>query len=107
VNSDDSVRRLKGKKDATRPINGERDRAELLGGLECVDAVVIFGEDTAEPLIRAIKPDVWVKGGEYSMDQLPEAGAVREYGGRIALLSMVEGKSTTAIVNRAREAQKN
>ncbi|HVU62800.1 MAG TPA: D-glycero-beta-D-manno-heptose 1-phosphate adenylyltransferase [Phycisphaerales bacterium] len=107
VNSDDSVRRLKGKKDATRPINGERDRAELLGGLECVDAVVIFGEDTPAELIRAVQPDVLVKGAEYTKDKVVGADVVEGRGGRVVLVEMVDGKSTTAIVNRAREAQKN
>jgi D-beta-D-heptose 7-phosphate kinase/D-beta-D-heptose 1-phosphate adenosyltransferase len=107
VNSDDSVRRLKGKKDATRPINAERDRAELLGGLECVDAVVVFGEDTPAELIRAVQPDVLVKGAEYTKDKVVGADVVEGRGGRIVLVEMVDGKSTTAIVNRAREAQKN
>jgi D-beta-D-heptose 7-phosphate kinase/D-beta-D-heptose 1-phosphate adenosyltransferase len=107
VNSDDSVRRLKGKKDPTRPINIEGDRAALLGGLECVGAVVVFGEDTPENVIRAIRPDVLVKGAEYTIEQVPGAGFVQKNGGRVALLEMVEGKSTTAIVARAREAQKH
>lgn len=106
VNSDDSVRRLKGKKDPSRPINHEGDRAELLGGLECVDAVVVFDEDTPETLIQAIRPDAMVKGAEYSIAQVPGAVFVQSIGGRVVLLEMVEGKSTTAIVNRAREAQR-
>ena len=106
VNSDDSVRRLKGKKDPSRPINHEGDRAELLGGLECVDAVVIFDEDTPETLIHAIRPDAMVKGAEYTVDQVPGASFVQSIGGRVVLLEMVEGKSTTAIVARAREAAK-
>jgi D-beta-D-heptose 7-phosphate kinase/D-beta-D-heptose 1-phosphate adenosyltransferase len=105
VNSDDSVRRLKGRKDPARPINTEGDRAELLGGLECVDAVVIFGEDTPETVIRTVRPDVLVKGAEYSIDQVPGAAFVRSYGGRVALLPMVEGKSTTGVVTRMRGAQ--
>lgn len=103
VNSDDSVRRLKGKKDPTRPINNENDRAELLGGLECVNAVIVFDDDTPERLIRAIRPDVLVKGAEYRIDQVPGAPFVQESGGRVVLLEMVQGKSTTAIVTRARQ----
>jgi D-beta-D-heptose 7-phosphate kinase / D-beta-D-heptose 1-phosphate adenosyltransferase len=107
VNSDDSVRRLKGKKDPTRPINHETDRAELLGGLECVDAVVVFGEDTPEHLIQSIRPDVLVKGAEYNIDQVPGARFVQDHGGRVVLLEMIQGKSTTAIVARARESSKH
>ena len=106
VNSDDSVRRLKGKKDPSRPINHEGDRAELLGGLECVDAVVIFDQDTPETLIHAIRPDAMVKGAEFNINQVPGASFVQSIGGRVVLLEMVEGKSTTAIVARAREAAK-
>lgn len=102
VNSDDSVRRLKGKKDPARPINHEHDRAELLGGLECVAAVILFDDDTPERLIRAIKPDVLVKGDEYTIDQVPGAKFVQEHGGRVVLLPMVHGKSTTNIVTRMR-----
>ena len=107
VNSDESVRRLKGKKDPSRPINNENDRAEMLGGLECVDAVVVFGEDTPEKLIEAIRPDALVKGAEYTIEQVPGAAFVQKCGGRVVLLEMVEGKSTTAIVApEAREAAK-
>ncbi len=103
VNSDDSVRRLKGKKDPTRPINAEQDRAELLGGLECVDAVIVFDDDTPERLIRELRPDVLVKGAEYRVDQVPGASFVQECGGRVVLLEMIQGKSTTAIVTKARQ----
>jgi D-beta-D-heptose 7-phosphate kinase/D-beta-D-heptose 1-phosphate adenosyltransferase len=106
VNADESVRRLKGKKDPSRPINTERDRAEMLGGLECVDAVVIFGEDTPAELIAAIQPDVLVKGAEYSVDKVVGADVVQGRGGRVVLVQMVDGKSTTAIVAKAREAVK-
>ncbi len=106
VNSDDSVRRLKGKKDPARPINNETDRAEMLGGLECVDAVVVFGEDTPAELIAAVQPDVLVKGAEYSVDKVVGADVVQGRGGRVVLVTMVDGKSTTAIVAKAREAAK-
>ena len=69
VNSDDSVRRLKG---PTRPINDEVDRAELLAGFRCVDAVVIFGEETPVELLEVVRPHVHVKGGDYRVEDLPE-----------------------------------
>lgn len=102
VNSDDSVRRLKGQKDPSRPINNEADRAELLAGLECVDSVLVFTEDTPERVIRAIQPDVLVKGAEYSLSQVPGADVVQARGGRVVLLDMVQGKSTTNLVTRMR-----
>lgn len=102
VNSDDSVRRLKGRKDPSRPINSQSDRAELLGGLECVHAVVIFDEDTPERVIEAVTPDVLVKGAEYTIDQVPGAKFVQSNGGRVVLLSMIEGKSTTGLVSKMR-----
>ncbi|MBX3407457.1 MAG: bifunctional heptose 7-phosphate kinase/heptose 1-phosphate adenyltransferase [Phycisphaeraceae bacterium] len=102
LNSDDSVRRLKGGKDPSRPINNEHDRALVLGGLGCVGAVTIFGDDTPERLIRAIRPDVLVKGAEYTMEQVPGARFVIENGGRVELLPMVDGRSTTGAVARIR-----
>lgn len=104
LNSDDSVRRLKGGKDPSRPINNEHDRALVLGGLGCVGAVVIFDDDTPERLIRAIRPGVLVKGAEYTVDQVPGAKFVIENGGRVELLPMVEGRSTTGAVARIRAA---
>lgn len=102
VNTDDSVRRLKGRKDPSRPINNEMDRAELLGGLECVSAVVLFDDDTPERLIKAVRPDVLVKGDEYAIEQVPGASFVKESGGRVVLLAMLTGKSTTGIVQKMR-----
>ncbi len=77
----------------------------MLGGFECVDAVVVFGEDTPAELIAAIQPDVLVKGAEYSVDKVVGADVVQGRGGRVVLVTMVDGKSTTAIVAKAREAQ--
>lgn len=99
INSDDSVRKLKGPE---RPVYGERDRAELLGGLECVGAVIVFADDTPERLIRALKPDVLVKGAEYKGTAIPGAAFVESYGGRVELISMVEGRSTTKTVEKIR-----
>lgn len=95
LNSDDSVRRLKGE---TRPINPQQERAVLLAALECVDAVVIFDEDTPSRLIEALQPDIHVKGGDYREEDLPEAKIVHSYGGKIVLASLLPGHSTTDII---------
>lgn len=100
LNSDASVRRLKG---AARPVNDERDRAEVVGALQSVDAVVIFGEDTAETLIAKVRPDVYVKGGDYTRTTLPEAHIVEGYGGAVAFIPLVAGKSTTDTIRRMQE----
>ena len=99
LNSDDSVRRLKGN---GRPINTENDRAEVLDALRAVDAVTIFGEPTAEALIETVRPDVYVKGGDYTLETLPEAKIVQEYGGRVEFVPLVEGRSTTNVIERIR-----
>ncbi|MCC6321960.1 MAG: bifunctional heptose 7-phosphate kinase/heptose 1-phosphate adenyltransferase [Phycisphaerales bacterium] len=104
VNSDRSVRRLKAHKDPLRPVNSQHDRAAVLAELGCVGAVVIFDEDTADRAILAIKPDLVVKGAEYTAAQVPEAPTVASYGGRLVLLDMVSGRSTTATIARIREA---
>ena len=100
INDDASVRALKG---PTRPVNNQDDRARVLGGLGCVDSVVFFGESTPLDLIRAIRPDVLVKGGDYTKSTVVGADFVESYGGRVALIDLVEGKSTTATINRMRE----
>ncbi len=100
LNSDDSVRRLKG---PSRPVNPEADRAEVLGALRAVDAVTIFDEPTAAELIALVKPAVYVKGGDYTLETLPEAAVVQRYGGRVAFIDLVEGRSTTKIIDRIRE----
>ena len=102
VNSDASVRRLKG---PTRPLVPAAARAEIIAALGCVDAVVIFDTPTAEPLVAALRPEVYVKGDDYSEATLPEARLVRAYGGTIALLPTVPGASTTALIERATTAQ--
>ena len=98
LNSDASVRRLKGE---TRPVNSEADRAEVVRALASVDYVVIFGEDTAEELIAKAQPAVYAKGGDYTLETLPEARIVESYGGEVAFIPLVEGKSTTNIIARA------
>ena len=95
LNSDTSVKRLKGE---TRPINNQDSRALLLASLVMVDAVVIFEEDTPLELIKSIMPDVLVKGGDYTVDQIAGAKEVIENGGRVVINPMLEGFSTTAII---------
>ncbi len=99
LNSDSSVRRLKG---ATRPILSELDRAQVLGGLDAVDFVVIFEEDTPENVIRLLCPDVLVKGGDYVEETVVGAPFVRSYGGQVVLIPLVEGRSTSSMVARMR-----
>lgn len=97
VNSDDSVRRLKG---PSRPVNNEQDRAEMISALGFVDYVVVFGEDTPYELIKKIQPDVLVKGGDYKPEEVVGKDIVEARGGRLELISFVEGKSTTNIINK-------
>lgn len=96
VNSDDSVRRLG--KGPDRPIHGIEDRMAVLRELRCVDMVIPFDEDTPTELIRKVRPDVHVKGGDYEADKLPEAQAVLEGGGIIAIYPLVPGHSSTSIL---------
>ena len=95
LNSDSSVKRLKGE---SRPINNEQDRAMLLDELKSVDYVVIFEEDSPVNLLEIIKPDIYTKGSDYTVETLPEAPVVLKNGGQIEFISFVEGKSTTGIV---------
>lgn len=97
VNSDASVRRLKG---PTRPVNNEQDRAEMLSALGFIDYVTIFDEDTPYELIKKIQPDVLVKGGDYKPDEVVGKDIVEARGGRLELISFVKGKSTTNIINK-------
>ena len=97
LNTDDSVRRLKGN---SRPINTQNDRAEVLLGLKAVDHVIFFGEQTAEALIAEIKPDIYVKGGDYTLETLPEAAIVQSYGGRVEFVNLVAGRSTTNVIKK-------
>ena len=99
VNSDESVKRLKG---PGRPINPLERRMAVLAALEAVDYVVAFDTDTPEPLLEKIKPDVLVKGGDYTVDQVVGAPIVQAYGGRVEVLDFAENISTTHIVQRIR-----
>jgi rfaE bifunctional protein nucleotidyltransferase chain/domain len=102
VNADASVRRLG--KGADRPLVGETDRTRVLAALACVDCVVLFAEDTPLELIRALRPDVLVKGADYARDQIVGADDVEGWGGRVVRVPLVPGKSTTDLVRRLRGA---
>jgi D-beta-D-heptose 7-phosphate kinase/D-beta-D-heptose 1-phosphate adenosyltransferase len=102
LNSDASVKRLKGPE---RPILSETDRAQVLGGLDAVDFVVLFDEDTPETLIHEIRPQVLVKGGDYTEESVVGAPFVRSYGGEVALVPLVPGRSTTSMVTRMSQAK--
>lgn len=96
LNSDSSVRRLKG---AERPIIGQQDRAELLLAMECVDAVMVFDEDTPEVALDRLRPDIWVKGGDYKGSRLPEAELVESWGGRCVTVPYHPARSTTGLAD--------
>ncbi len=97
INSDDSVRRLKG---PSRPIVGERERARVLSALGCVDAVAVFDEDTPLELILAARPDVLIKGGDYSVETVVGAAEIASWGGQVRIVPTVEGHSTTRLIER-------
>lgn len=99
VNTDASVRRLKG---PARPIRSERERAIVLAALESVDAVVLFDEDTPRELIRALEPDILVKGGDYSVETVVGADDVLARGGDVVIVPLTPGHSTTTTVERLR-----
>lgn len=100
VNSDASVRRLN--KGPERPLNSAEDRVAVLEALRAVDGAVVFDEDTPIELIQLLRPDVHVKGGDYTKEQLPETAIVEAYGGRVEILPYLDGRSTTDLVRRLR-----
>jgi rfaE bifunctional protein nucleotidyltransferase chain/domain len=104
VNGDDSVRQLKG---PTRPLNPEADRSRILAALACVDAVCIFPEMRAVNFLKVAQPDIYVKGGDYTLDTIDqnERSAVESAGGRIEFIRFVEGKSTTRLVEKMKAPQ--
>ncbi|MEL7633341.1 D-glycero-beta-D-manno-heptose 1-phosphate adenylyltransferase [Sporomusa sphaeroides] len=97
LNSDQSVRKLKG---PARPVNCQEDRAEVLAALAAVDYVVIFQETTAENIVTEIKPDIYAKGGDYTIEKLPESKIVAAQGGRTVLVPEVPGRSSSNIISR-------
>lgn len=99
VNTDNSVKRLKGE---MRPINGEYDRMMLLASLYFVDYVVLFDEDTPLQLIKSVRPDILVKGGDYTRDTIVGADFVESTGGEVVVISFVDGYSTTKVINKMR-----
>lgn len=99
LNTDASARRNKG---AGRPVNPERERAELVSGLACVDAVVLFDEETPADIIQAVQPDILVKGADWPADQIVGRETVEARGGRVERIAVEAGHSTTAILDRIR-----
>ncbi len=97
LNSDSSIKAIKGE---NRPINGELDRAEVLSGLEAVDYIVIFDEISPKSLLNLVKPDVYTKGADYTLQTLPEAETVLSNGGKIEFIELVKGRSTTKIIDK-------
>lgn len=100
VNSDKSVKAIKGE---NRPINNESDRAELLTYLNCVDYVVLFEQNSPRELLEKIKPDVYTKGADYTLETLPEKDVVIENNIKVEFIKFVEGKSTTNLINKINE----
>lgn len=100
INSDASVRRLKG---ASRPIRSESERAYVLAAVEAVDLVVIFSEDTPLELVKLLEPDVIVKGGDYNEETIVGAAEVKGRGGQVVVVPLTPGQSTTGIIGKLRE----
>ena len=103
INSDNSTKKLKGPK---RPINNEKDRAETIAALECVDYVIIFEEENPIKILEVIKPNIHVKGGDYEPDEIIEADTVRKYGGEVHIADEVKGYSTTGFIHRIMNSYK-
>ena len=97
LNSDKSVKMIKGE---NRPINCEQDRAEILNALICVDYVVLFEEKSPANLLEAIKPDIYTKGADYSLETLPERDIVIKNNIKVVFIDFVQGKSTTNVINK-------
>lgn len=97
LNSDLSVKRLKGE---SRPINNESDRAELLSELSFIDYVIVFEEDSPVNLLEEIKPNIYTKGADYTLETLPEASTILKNGGRVEFIDLVAGKSTTNVIKK-------
>ena len=102
LNADSSVRKLKG---TGRPVTGERDRAEVLGALACVDYVILFSDKTPERLIRAVRPDYLVKGGDWKKEQIVGNAFVESCGGKVLSLPFVKGFSTTGLLGKIKKAE--
>ena len=101
VNTDESVKRLKG---PTRPLNSAEDRAEILAALECVDFVTLFPEDTPVEFLKIVKPNFHAKGADYKTSDLAETPVVESFGGQVKIIELVPEKSTTGMVAKIRNA---
>ena len=101
LNSDKSVRSIKGQ---SRPINNENDRAEILSALRCVDYVVLFDEDSPRDLLDEMKPDVYTKGADYTMETLPEADIMKKNGTRVEFIEFLQDRSTTKTIEKMQQA---
>jgi len=101
LNTDSSVRKLKG---PTRPVTPEKERAEVLGALACVDYIVFFSDSTPERLIRALRPDFLVKGGDWRKEQIVGSAFVESYGGKARSLPFVKGFSTTGLIKKIKKS---
>lgn len=102
INSDKSIRTNKGD---SRPINNESHRIEVIASLSCVDIVTIFDELTAEKFLELIKPDIYVKGSDYNLEDLPEAKLVRKYNGKVIGIPIVPNQSTTSVIDKIKQLQ--
>lgn len=102
INSDLSVKKLKGRQ---RPVNNERDRMEIIAALEMVDFVTMFDETNCISIIKEVKPDIYVKGGDYTAETLPEWPAVAAYGGKLELINLVQERSTSDIIEKIKELE--
>ncbi len=102
VNSDDSVRRLKGE---GRPVRSAAERAFVIAAVECVDLVVVFSEDTPLELVKVLKPDVIVKGGDYTENTIVGAAEIKSWGGRVVVVPLTPNQSTTAIIRKLSEVK--
>ena len=101
LNSDKSVKSIKGQ---SRPINNENDRAEILSALRCVDYVVLFDEDSPRDLLDEMKPDVYTKGADYTMETLPEADIMKKNGTRVEFIEFLQDRSTTKTIEKMQQA---
>lgn len=103
LNSDSSVRRIKG---PSRPVVGQKDRAAVVSSLGCVDYVTVFGEDTPIKVIKAVRPDILVKGADWKAGSIAGADFVKSYGGRVATIPLVKGRSTSDIIRRIKRTSR-
>ena len=97
LNTDESVKKLKGN---SRPLQTLSDRMYVMAALQCVDLVICFDEDTPLEILSLLHPEIHVKGGDYTADELPEKKIIDSYGGRIEILSFIEGRSTTSLIQK-------